>query len=28
MWQNQPNHSSYTDSVKTLEDDIQHANSL
>ncbi|KAK7379535.1 hypothetical protein VNO80_04998 [Phaseolus coccineus] len=28
MWQNQPNYSSYTDSVKALEDHIQHANSL
>ncbi|KAL9332758.1 hypothetical protein ACSQ67_002368 [Phaseolus vulgaris] len=28
MWQNQPNHSSYTDSFKALEDHIQHANSL
>ncbi|XP_014493655.1 peroxisome biogenesis factor 10 isoform X1 [Vigna radiata var. radiata] len=28
MWQNQANHSSYSGSVKALEDDIQHANSL
>ncbi|KHN44397.1 hypothetical protein glysoja_014438 [Glycine soja] len=28
MWQNQPNNSSYSDSVKALEDDMQHANTL
>ncbi|TKY47725.1 E3 ubiquitin-protein ligase makorin [Spatholobus suberectus] len=28
MWQKQPNNSSYSDSVKALEDDIQHANTL
>ncbi|CAJ1853222.1 unnamed protein product [Sphenostylis stenocarpa] len=28
MWQNQPSHSSYSDSVEALENDIQHANTL
>ncbi|KAG5093332.1 hypothetical protein JHK84_048920 [Glycine max] len=28
MWQNQPSNSSFSDSVKALQDDIQHANTL
>ncbi|XP_061370100.1 E3 ubiquitin-protein ligase AIRP2-like [Gastrolobium bilobum] len=28
MWQKQPNNSSYSDSIKALEADIQHANTL
>ncbi|RDX71812.1 hypothetical protein CR513_48791, partial [Mucuna pruriens] len=28
MWQKQPNNSSFNDSVKALEDDIQHANTM